>query len=86
MIKKIKIFIAFGVVILTLFSFTATSPSKSFGKSYNNSKDFTCCKGSQLVVHHFYTFRLFGIKTHTGYTEEPIGKPNNEGCNIQCSE
>ncbi|MFY8126752.1 MAG: hypothetical protein ACOVMM_00115 [Chitinophagaceae bacterium] len=84
MIKKFKIYILFSVVILTLFSFTATSPTKSFGKSYNSNKDFTCCKGNQLVVHHFYVFRLFGIKTHTGYTEEAVGKPNVEGCNIQC--
>lgn len=85
MFKKFKMYIASFVVVLSLFSFTALSPSNSFGKKFNVSKDFTCCKGSQLYIHHFYTYHLFGVKVNSGYTEEAIGKAT-DGCNIQCLE
>jgi hypothetical protein len=85
-ISKFKIYILFFSIIFSMLSFTAINSITSFGKRFNQNKDFTCCKKGQLIQHHFYNYYIFGIKTISGYVEEAVGKPNVESCNIECSE
>jgi len=86
MFTKIKVNVAVIAVALTLVSFTVLTPETGiFGRSFNPSQDFTCCKGNQLYIHHYYQSKIFWIKIGSGYTEEAIGKPT-EGCNVQCAE
>ncbi|MBS1591399.1 MAG: hypothetical protein JSR12_07355 [Bacteroidetes bacterium] len=47
--------------------------------------DYTCCKGNQLYVHHFYTKQFFWAEVGSGYETEPIGG-KADGCNIECGE
>jgi hypothetical protein len=81
MFEKAKL-IAIGtasVIVLTAFA------TGAIGRKYDASKDFTCCKGDQLYMHHFYKTRICWIEITNGYNAEPIGKPTPGGCNVQCA-
>ncbi len=83
MIAKFKFLTGLAVTVAAL---TVTSPlTDMFGKHYNQNQDFTCCKGNQLVLHHFYNTRVFWVNVNSGYVLEPIGKPT-EGCNVSCGD
>ncbi len=83
-IKSPLAIIAVAGIILTA---TITSPfTKMFGKYYHDSKDFSCCKKDQLVIHHYYTVNVFWMQVSEGYTEENTGKSLIGECNIKCSE
>lgn len=83
MLPKLKLLAGLAVIAAAL---TVTSPlTDMFGKHYNKNQDFTCCKGNQLVLHHYYTTRVFWISLNSGYVQEPIGKPT-EGCNVSCND
>jgi hypothetical protein len=76
-------------IVITGLIVTAsiTAPfTKMFGKQYKESKDFSCCKKDQLVLHHYYTVHVFWIEVADGFTEENLGKAVPGGCNIHCSE
>ena len=87
MFNKLKLNLTIAFISLTLATVTALAPnSNMFGKKFKASMDFTCCKGGQLYVHHFYTKQFFWAEVSSSYVVEPIGKPSVDGCNIQCSE
>jgi len=66
---------------------TITAPvTKMFGKHYNQTKDFVCCKANQLVTHHYFTLNVFWIAISDGFTLENTGKPSPEGCDIKCKD
>ena len=66
---------------------TITAPfTKMFGKNYNESKDFACCKKDQLVLHHYYTVNVFWLEVSNGYTQEYTGKPVPGGCDVRCTD
>ena len=66
---------------------TITAPlTKIFGKNYNNSRDFSCCKGDKLLVHHYYTFNVLWVEVTNGYTEEVTGQSEHGGCIIRCQQ
>jgi len=80
---RMNIFVAFLGISIVLV--TVCSPyTKMFGKFYDPAKDFTCCKNDQLYVYHYYTNKVFWLKTTQGFTPEAVGKPTPGGCNIQC--
>lgn len=81
---KIKKGVAIALFSLTLVISSATSYAKMFGKSYDSSRDYSCCVGDQLYIFHHYTTHFFWIRTGSGYESEPIGNPSPGGCNIQC--
>jgi len=72
-----------GVALMVCLN---TSYSSFFGIRYDNAKDFSCCKNSQLVIHHYYKFNVFCLPVYDGYTEELVGKPSANGCDIRCTE
>ena len=78
---------AIAITGLIVFS-TITAPlTKIFGKNYNNAKDYSCCKGNQLVIHHYYTFDVFWVEVADGYTEELTAQKEAPGaCVIKCNE
>jgi len=85
MLNKLKlnvIIVCLSVVLIGVLS----SYTQMIGKFYKSGEDFTCCKGDQLFVHHYYTTSLFWVVVSDGYSIEPIGKPIPGGCNIQCNE
>ena len=87
MLIKPKLSIALIATTALIITATVTAPySKMFGKQYNKNQDFVCCKGNQLYIHHYYSGRVFWVEVTTGYDEEPIGKPSEDGCNIKCAE
>lgn len=86
MFSRIKTTVALVFVALVLVSFTVLNPSSTmFGRHFIADKDFTCCKGDQLYIHHYYEKKVFWVTTDAGYTVEPLGKPTT-GCNVQCDE
>ncbi len=85
MLSKLKLNIAFVIVAVSLAAITAPY-TNMFGKHYNNRLDYTCCKGDQLYIHHYYTTQFFWVDVNKGYTVEAIGKPTPNGCNIQCND
>ncbi len=81
MVGRLKIVATiFSVVFLGTLMFLSIS-----GKFFYPEKDFVCCKGNQLYMHHYYTLRLIGVEVTRGYKIEAIGKPSADGCNVQCS-
>ena len=87
MFTKLKFNFGLVLVAITIVSFTILAPTTSmFGRSFKNTKDFTCCKGDQLYYHHYYVKRFFWVEIGSGYTVEPVGKPTPGGCNIQCTD
>ncbi|MDE3142710.1 MAG: hypothetical protein KGL19_01060 [Bacteroidota bacterium] len=87
MFNKLKLNVAVILTAFSLVTVTVIAPyTNMFGKHYKNSMDFTCCKGDQLYVHHYFTSNMFWVEVGSGYTVEPIGKPTPGGCNIQCDE
>ena len=87
MLTKFKLNAILVITILSLLTASYIVPnSRILGKHYDNSMDFTCCKGDQLYIHHYYTKNVFFVEMASGYTVEPIGKPSPDGCNIQCGE
>ena len=78
---------AIAITGLIVFA-TITAPlTKIFGKNYNNSKDFSCCKGDHLVIHHYYTFNVLWVEVADGYTEEQTPQKEEAGaCVIKCTE
>jgi hypothetical protein len=85
----IKIKPALIIVAATLL-LSMTIPQSAigymFGKRFDTTRDFSCCKGDQLYVHHYYTFNFFWVESGSGFTSEPVGKPAKGGCNIQCDD
>jgi hypothetical protein len=87
MFAKLKLNVALVVTVLALVTLTVTAPyTNMFGKRYKNDLNYSCCKGDQLYVHHYYTTHLFWVEVGSGYTVEAVGNPVPGGCNIQCSE
>lgn len=87
MFNRLKLNIIVILSASTLLTATLVAPyTNLIGKNYNSYMDYTCCKGDQLYVHHYYTQRLFGLKMNEGYTIEAIGKPTPGGCNVQCTD
>jgi len=82
MLSRMKFSVVLVVAIFMLTAFI----TNMFAKTYHSDKDFTCCKGDQLYIHHYYTIKVFWAEAGSNYTIEPIGKPSPGGCNIQCSE
>ena len=78
------------IVIAATFVLSFTIPQSyigyMFGRRYDSTKDFTCCKGDQLYAHHFFVSKFFWVESGSGYATEAVGKPNPGGCNVQCSE
>ncbi len=84
---KLRITVAAVATAGLILTATITTPiTQLFGKHYDASKDFTCCQKDQLVIHHYYTFNLFGIKVTDGFTNEETGKALPGECNIKCVE
>ncbi|MFP5041572.1 hypothetical protein [Parasediminibacterium sp. JCM 36343] len=80
---NVAIIATVGVIITS----TITAPfTKIFGKHYEASKDFSCCKKDALVLHHYYTVSVFWITVADGYTEENTGKQAPGGCVIRCND
>jgi hypothetical protein len=63
-----------------------TSYTSFFGLKYDNTKDFVCCKNNQLVMHHYFRFNVLCIPVYDGYTEENMGKPDANACDIRCND
>lgn len=83
MLNKLKF--AIGLVVITV-AFAISSPyTNMFGKHYNSNMDFSCCKNNQLIIHHYYTTKVFWVSLNKGYDLEPVGKPTI-GCNVSCDE
>ena len=86
MFAKLKLNAAMIVVSSLLITATITAPfTNMFGKHYKKTQDYSCCKGDQLVIHHFYEVKFFWADVATGYTLEPTGKAMPGGCNIKCN-
>lgn len=74
-------------IFTSIVTTTISAPFlKIFGKNYNLSKDFSCCMGDKLVIHHYYTVNILWMEVTNGYTKEIISKPNAGGCVIRCAE
>ena len=87
MLTNLKMNVLAIAMTSMIMTATITAPlTKIFGKNYNNSKDFSCCKGDHLVMHHYYTFNVMWIEVADGYTEEVTGKSEIGGCVIRCQE
>jgi hypothetical protein len=87
MLSKLKINVSVVLIAFSLVTISVIAPyTNMFGKHYKSSQDFTCCKGDQLFVHHYYSTNLFWVEIDNGYKVEPVGKPTPGGCNIQCGE
>ena len=87
MFSKLKINVSVVFAAFALVTISIIGPyTNMFGKNFKSSQDFTCCKGDQLFVHHYYTSNLFWVEIGNGYTIEPVGSPTPGGCNIQCGE
>ena len=82
---KSTIFIAPIIISTMFFASVFLAPSTKFlGINYNSSKDFSCCKHEQLVLHHYYSFYFFWIKIGEGFTDEKINMKNIGDCKIVC--
>ncbi len=87
MINRLKINVLVVLIASLLIAGIIAKPYTYIaGKTYYSNQDYTCCKGNQLYVHHFYIEHFLWIRVASGYTTESIGKPNDEGCNIQCTD
>jgi hypothetical protein len=87
MFAKLKLNVAIISIAALIVTATVTAPyTKMFGKHYNNNQDYTCCKGDQLVAHHYYTVNVLWLTVSDGYTDEVIGKPQPGECNIKCND
>jgi len=77
----------FPLVLSVIFSIsTISSPyTRVFGKYFNKSKDFICCKSNNLILHHYYSINIFWIEVYDGYSDEVIGKSVSNGCAITCN-
>jgi hypothetical protein len=85
MFAKLKLNLAIISAAAIVVTATVTAPyTKMFGKHYNKNQDYTCCKGDQLVSHHYYTVNVLWLTVSDGYTDEVIGKPQPGECNIKC--
>ncbi|MBS1580406.1 MAG: hypothetical protein JST29_12295 [Bacteroidetes bacterium] len=86
MFSRIKLNLVILFVSFTVVAATALAPNSTmFGKKFKSGMDYTCCKGNQLYVHHFYTKQFFWAEVGSGYETEPIGG-KADGCNIECGE
>ena len=87
MLSNLKLHFALITIVGILSTATITAPfTKIFGKFYNVKKDFTCCKGENLIIHHYYTVNILWLEVADGYTEEKSIKVGLGGCAIHCSE
>ena len=87
MLAKIKLNLTIAIAALAIVTASVAAPyTNMFGKRYKSDLNYTCCKGDQLYVHHFYTNQFFWIEVGNGYTVEAVGNPTPGGCNIQCTE
>jgi hypothetical protein len=86
MFTKLKLNTAFIAVTAIVVTASITAPfTNMFGKHYKKEKDYSCCKGDQLVINHYYTIKFLWADVSTGYTIEPTGKELPGGCNIKCN-
>ena len=83
MLTKLKF--AAAVVAVSVAAAITSPYTEMFGKHFNPNQDFSCCKNNQLVIHHYYTTRMFWVSINNGYEIEPVGKPS-PGCNVSCDE
>lgn len=82
---KSTVFITPVFISMMLFAIAFVDPSTKFlGINYNSSKDYSCCKHDQLILHHYYSFYLFWIKVGEGFTDEKINMKNIGDCKIVC--
>ena len=87
MLINMKTNIVSITIFIMLVTATISTPFfKIFGKNYNNTKDFSCCVGDRLVIHHYYTLNILWIEVADGYTNEVIGHSDARGCVIRCVE
>ena len=86
MFTRIKFNLMIAFAAITIIAISTSSYTNMFGKKYHSNLDYTCCKGDQLYIHHFYSQRIFGLKMNEGYTIEASGKPTPGGCNVQCTD
>ena len=87
MITKLKPNAALIAVSAIVITSTITAPfTNMFGKHYKKNQDYSCCKGDQLVIHHFYSVKFLWADVASGYTLEPTGKALPGGCNIKCND
>lgn len=86
MLAKLKLSTALFAVSALVITATITAPlTNMFGKHYKKSQDYSCCKGDQLIIYHYYTFKFLWADVTTGYTLEPSGKAMPGGCNVKCN-
>lgn len=86
MINKLKFNLLIFAAVAALATIAVSVPSgKLFGKQYNTNQDFSCCKNNQLVIHHYYKTKVFGITVNSGYDLENIGKPATD-CSVECTD
>ncbi|MFP5041573.1 hypothetical protein [Parasediminibacterium sp. JCM 36343] len=85
MLAGLKMNVALIAAVGIIITATITAPfTMMFGKHYEASKDFSCCKNDQLVLHHYYTVNVLWVTVADGYTEEETGKQAPGGCVIRC--
>jgi len=84
MFTRIKFNLMIAFAAITIIAVSTSSYTNMFGKKYHSNLDYTCCKGDQLYVHHFYTTQFFWLEAENGYTIEKVGNPTPGGCNVQC--
>ena len=84
MFTRIKFNLMIAFAAISIIAASTSSYTNMFGKKYHSNLDFTCCKGDQLYVHHFYTTQFFWLESNNGYTVEAVGNPTPGGCNVQC--
>lgn len=86
MFNRVKLNLVIVFVSITVITATTLVPNfKMFGKSFKPGMDYTCCKGNQLYIHHFYTKQFFFAEMGSGYETEAI-EGSTDGCNLQCAE
>ena len=81
-VSTVSLSIGFIIFVCSI----ATPYTSMFGKHYQEKNDFACCKGDQLVIHHYYTVNFFWFEIAKGFTDENTGKALPGGCNIKCTE
>ena len=63
MFANLRISVAAVATAGLIFSATITSPfSQIFGRHFNETNDYACCKNNQLVINHYYSVNIFWLK------------------------
>lgn len=84
MTRNLKRLTAISLIVASTIGVTASESFAGwfFGRKYDSSRDYTCCTGGQLYIHHYYETRFFGFTTGSDYSLEPIGEPGS--CDTEC--